>query len=211
VAVAGRRGSERLGLVVTSLLLIGGGVAWLVDTTDVANVDPRDVLAIGLLIAGLALVLAAWRGRARAALIPLGVVAAAALVSGEIVDVPLDAGMGERRVHVDRRSDLDEPIELLAGELVVDLRDAPLSASRTTTVHAGLGFGELRVFVPRSANLVVDTDVRVGKLAGVLRQAADTDEGVLMDEQYALRGTAEGPRIHLDLDVGVGEAEVVRG
>jgi phage shock protein PspC (stress-responsive transcriptional regulator) len=211
VAIADRRrGSERLGLLVTSVLLIGGGAAWFIDTTDVAEVDPRDVLAGGLVVVGLGLVVAAWRGRARAVLIPLGLLAAAALASAEVVDVPLDAGMGDRTVRVDRRTDLDEPIELLAGELVVDLRDAPLSATRPTTVRVGVGVGELRVHVPRSTNLVVDADVRAGDVAGALRRDGDADGGVLIDERYVLRGADGAPRLNLVLDVGIGQAEVIR-
>jgi phage shock protein PspC (stress-responsive transcriptional regulator) len=205
-----KRGSERLGLLVASILLIGGGAAWFVDTTDIAEVDPRDVLAVGLVVAGAGLVVAAWRGRARVMLIPLGLLVAAALASAEVVDVPLDAGMGDRTVRVDRSTDLDEPIELLAGELVVDLRDAPLSAARPTTVRANLGVGELRVLVPRSATLVVDADIRAGQVAGALNRSADADGGVLIDERYVLRGADGAPRVNLVLDVGIGQAEVVR-
>jgi hypothetical protein len=205
-----RRESERLGLLATSVLLIGGGAAWFVDTTDAADVDPRDVLAVGLVVLGFALVVAAWRGRARALLIPIGLLAGVALASGEVVDVPLDAGMGDRTVRVDRRAELDEPVELLAGNLVVDLRDAPLSATRPTTVRASLGLGELRVLVPRSATLVVDADIRAGEVAGALQRSGETEGGVLIDERYVLRGADGAPRLNLVLDVGIGQAEVIR-
>ncbi len=205
------RGSGRLGVLVASGLLVGGGAAWLVDTTDVADVDPRDVLAVGLVVVGLALVVAAWRGRALAALVPVGLLAVAGLAAGEVVDVPLDAGMGDRTVVVDRPSELDEPIQLFAGELVVDLRDLPLSRTHPTTVRAGVGLGVLRVLVPRSANLLVDLDVRVGELAGVLQEASDTDEGALIDQLVRVPGTEGAPRIDLVLDMGAGEVEVARG
>jgi phage shock protein PspC (stress-responsive transcriptional regulator) len=212
VAGVGGRGSERLGLLVTSVLLIGGGTAWFINTTDIADVDPRHVLAVGLIVVGLALVLAAWRGRARAALIPLALLAAAALASAEVVDVPLDAGMGERTVTVDSRTDLGEPIELLAGDLVVDLRNTRLSTTRLTTVRAGVGVGKLRVLVPRSTNLVVEADVRAGAVEGALRGVdQDADAGVLLDETYELAGTRGGADVRLVLDVGIGQAEVVRG
>jgi phage shock protein PspC (stress-responsive transcriptional regulator) len=203
--------SERLGLVVTSLLFVGGGTAWYLDTAGIADVDPRGVVAVGLLVVGAGLVLAAWRGRARAALIPLGFLGAGALMSGEIVDVPLDAGVGDRTVLVDQRSDIDEPVQLLAGDLVVDLRDAPLSTSRPTRVTAGVGVGEMQVRVPQDANVRVETDVRIGGVSGALAAGPDADGGVLMDETYVLDGEEGGPDIELVLDVGIGEAEVTRG
>jgi phage shock protein PspC (stress-responsive transcriptional regulator) len=206
------RRSERLGLVVSALVLIGAGVAWLLHVVDAVDVDPRPALAVGLVAIGLGLALAAWRGRARAALIPLGLVAVAGLAGGEVVDVPLDAGVGERTVVATRPSQVDEPVELLIGDLVVDLRDMPLSDRRPTEVEAGVGLGELRVVVPRNAQVVVDADVRGGEVGGALvTDSGQQDTGVLLDERYVIDGPAGAPRLELTLDVGIGRAEVVRG
>jgi phage shock protein PspC (stress-responsive transcriptional regulator) len=201
--------NQRLGLVVTALILLGVGGVWLVDATTGADVDPRDVLAGVLLAAGAGLVLATWWGRARAALIPIGLVTIGGLVSGEVIDVPLDAGVGDRTVLVDRQAELDDAHELLAGNLTVDLRDAPLPRTGTTEVTARVGLGELRVFVPRDAEVVVRTDVVAGDITGDLPDDGQTG-GVMLDETHVIEGREGAPRLELDLHVGLGELEVLR-
>ena len=56
----------------------------------------------GLLVVGAALLLATWWGRA-AALVPIGLLLAFLLVADEMLDVPLDAGIGDRDIVVDSR------------------------------------------------------------------------------------------------------------
>lgn len=197
-------------MVVLALLLVGGGSAWFVAAADIAEVDPRGVLAAGLVVVGAALVVAAWRGRARAALLPVALVAVAVLVAGEVVDVPFDAGVGERNVRVERRGELGEPFELLMGELDIDLRDAPLSATRPTRVTAEVGVGQLRIRVPAEANVVVHATVQVGSVAGALRTPEGGDGGFLIDETYVLEGDEGDPDLELVLEAGIGEVEVLR-
>ena len=198
-----------LGLLVIALLLIGWGTVWLLRVLDVASVGPRTAIATGLLAAGAALVLASWRGRA-GLLIPLGLLAVAVLAGGEIVDIPLDAGIGDRTIAVDRPSQLDRSHELLLGDLTLDLRDAPLARSNTTFVSAGVGVGTLRVRVPPDANVVVRSDVRFGSVGGDLPRDGG-DSGVLVQSTERLDGDADGPRLDLGLDVGIGDVEVIRG
>jgi phage shock protein PspC (stress-responsive transcriptional regulator) len=201
--------SQRLGLVVTALILLGVGSVWLLDATTGVDVDPRDVLAGVVLAAGGGLVLATWWGRARVALVPIGLVAIGGLVSGEVIDVPLDAGVGDRTVEVTRRAQLDDPHELLSGSLTVDLRDAPLPRAGTTEVTAGVGVGELRVVVPREANVVVHTDLVGGEMSGDLPDTGQTG-GVMLDETHVLEGREGAPRLELTLHVGFGSVEVLR-
>ncbi len=195
-------------LAVLALLLIGGGLAWLFYVLDVATLSIGDGLAIGLLVIGLGLVVAAWRGRAWS-LVFLGLVLASVLAFGEVLDVPFDAGMGDRTVVVDSGSELDRRHELFAGTLVIDLTRAPLSDARTTAVEAAVGMGELRVIVPRDANLDVKARVKAGNIAGDLAPTPD-EGGVTLDESFGATGSESGPDLELDLQVGLGLVEVER-
>ena len=206
---AGPERSQRLGLVVTALILLGVGGVWLLDATTGVDVDPRDALAGVLLAAGTGLVVATWWGRARAVLVPIGLVTIGGLVAGEVIDVPLDAGVGDRTVEVTRRPQLDDTHELLAGTLTVDLRDAPLPRTGTTEIEAGVGFGELRVHVPRDAEVVVHTEIGAGEANGDLPDTART-RGVMVDETQVIDGPEGAPRLELTLHVGAGEVEVLR-
>jgi phage shock protein PspC (stress-responsive transcriptional regulator)/predicted membrane protein len=206
---AARSRSSDVALAVVALLLIGTGLVWLLDVIDVATLAVGDGLAIGLLVIGLGLIVAAWRGRARS-LVFLGLVLASVLALGEILDVPFDAGMGDRTVVVDGRRELDRRHELFAGELVIDLTSAPLSDARITVVEAAVGMGELRVIVPRDANVDVEARVKAGNIAGDLAPTPD-EGGVTLDESFGATGSESGPDVELDLQVGLGQVEVDRG
>ena len=204
-----RSRSSRVAPAVVALLLIGGGLAWLLDVLDVATLSVGDGLAIGLLVIGLGLVVAAWRGRAWS-LVFLGLVLTSVLAFGEVLDVPFDAGMGDRTVVVDGRRELDRHHELFAGELVIDLTRAPLSAARVTVVEAAVGMGELRVIVPRDANIDVEARVKAGNIVGDLAPTPD-EGGVTLDESFGATGSESGPDLELDLQVGLGQVQVDRG
>ena len=199
---------SHLALAVVALLLIGGGLAWLLDVLDLATLSIRDGLAAGLVIVGLGLVVAAWRGRAWSLLL-IGVPVALVIAGGEVVDVPFDAGAGERRVVADTRGELSDRHELFAGALTLDLREAPLSATGTTSVEAAVGLGKLRVIVPRDTNVDVDARVRAGNVAGDLAPTPD-EGGVDLHETFSSNGREGGPELRLDLHVGVGELVVDR-
>jgi phage shock protein PspC (stress-responsive transcriptional regulator) len=201
-------GGSHLALAVVALLLIGGGLAWLLYVLDVATLSVRHGLAAGLVVVGLGLVVAAWRGRAWS-LAVIGLLFGSVLVVGEVIDVPFDAGAGERRVVVDTRRELAATHELFAGELTLDLRNAPLSADDPTSLQAAVGMGTLRVIVPSDANVDVDARVKAGNIAGNVAPSPD-EGGVDLHETYIDAGREGGPDLELDLQVGIGEVVVSR-
>jgi Cell wall-active antibiotics response 4TMS YvqF len=191
-----------------AMLLVGGGTLWLLAAVDLVTLSGQDALALGLLATGLGLLVAAWWGRAYA-LIPIGLVLASLLLLDDLVDVPLDAGTGDRTTVVDSRQEVGERHELFAGELTLDLTEAPLSDIRSTTVEASVGMGQLHVVVPDNATVEVDAATAAGE---ILSPAAGIDEGgVDIGESFMLEGDRDGPRLELDLSVGLGNVEVFRG
>ena len=200
---------SRLAAVVLAVLLVGGGVAWLLDALDLVDVGWTDRLALGLVVVGVGLLIAAWRGRAWA-LVPVGLLFALLIVAAEALVVPVDAGTGEQTEIVDTPAELARDHELFAGQLTLDLRDVPLSAGETATVEAAVGAGQLHVLVPEDATVTVDADVRIGEVVSDGGPEAN-ESGVGLDEHFTLAGDARGPEIDLDLFVGFGSLEVTRG
>jgi phage shock protein PspC (stress-responsive transcriptional regulator) len=200
---------SRLATFVLAVMLVGGGLAWLLDVLDLVDVDWTDRLALGLVVVGVGLLVAAWRGRAWA-LVPVGLLFALLIVTAEALVVPVDAGTGEQTEIVDTPAELARDHELFAGQLTLDLRDVRLSAGETATVEAAVGAGQMRVLVPEDATVTVDADVRIGEV--VSDGGPDANEsGAGLDEHFTLAGAARGPEIDLDLFVGIGSLEVTRG
>ena len=200
---------SRLAAIVLAVLLVGAGVAWLLDVLDLVDVDWTDRLALGLVAVGIGLLIAAWRGRAWA-LVPVGLLFVLLIVVAEVLVVPVDAGSGEQTEIVDTPAELARDHELFAGQLTLDLRDLPLSAGETASVEAAVGAGQLRVLVPDGATMAVDADVRIGEVVSDGGPEAN-ESGVGLDEHFTLAGPARGPEIDLDLFVGIGSLEVTRG
>ncbi len=208
-SAAARLRRSRVGAAVVALLFVGAGIVWMLHSLGIAETSWSDGLALGLLAVGAGLLLTAWRGRAYA-LVPIGGILVALLVVGEAFDVPLDAGAGERTVVVDTVRELDLHHELFAGELTVDLTEAPLSPDEPTRVEASVGAGQLNVLVPDGTTVVVDAAVRIGEV--VSDGGADANEtGVGVDDSFTLDGGLGAPRLELDLSVGFGSVEVARG
>jgi phage shock protein PspC (stress-responsive transcriptional regulator) len=204
---AGERSRRtHVALAFVGLLLIGAGLAWLLYVLDVATLSLRDGLAAGLLIVGLGLVASAWWGRAWS-LAVLGVLFAATIAIADLIDVPFDAGTGDRTVAVDTRAELADTHELFAGTLTLDLRRAPLTDG-PSTMEASVGMGKLRVIVPRNASVEVDAKVKAGNIDGELAPSPD-EGGVDLHETFAAGDKrAPVPDLRLDLQVGIGELEV---
>ncbi len=202
-----RPGRTHLALAFVGLLLIGAGLAWLLYVLDIADLSLRDGLAAGLVIVGLGLVVAAWWGRAWS-LVVLGVLFASTIVLAEVIDVPLDAGAGDRRVVVDTRGELADNHELFAGTLTLDLRRAPLTDGMST-VDAAVGMGQLRVIVPPDANVDVDARVKAGNIAGDLAPTPD-EGGVGLHETFDAGDRGGSTDLRLELKVGIGELRVDR-
>jgi phage shock protein PspC (stress-responsive transcriptional regulator) len=206
-AASGGPGRSHVALAFVGLLLIAAGLAWLLHLLDVASLSLRDGLATGLVIVGLGLVVAAWHGRAWF-LVVLGVLFGSTIALAEAVNVPFDAGAGDRLVVVDTRGELADDHELFAGALTLDLRRAPLSDG-PHTVDAAVGMGKLRVIVPRDASVEVDAKVKAGNIDGDLAPTPD-EGGVDLHETFGVGPRQRVPDLRLDLWVGIGELVVDR-
>lgn len=196
---ASRRRRRFLGPLVLGALLIWCGAAWL------GGIQLQDGLAIALVILGGGFVLGAFVGGSRALVFP-AIVVGVALVFTSMVDIPWEGGIGDRRWEVDQVSDLDESYELGIGKGTLDLSDLSLSAGRSRDVHVSVGIGELRVIVPDDLNLEITSHAGAGDIDLVGRR----DEGVSVDLDRSVDGSSRRGTLELDLEVGLGQIEVLR-
>jgi hypothetical protein len=184
-------------------LLLGGGVAALLDSAGWVHLTVAGVLASGLILVGGALILSAWRGRAHG-LIPIGLLLLLVTIPAVTIDVPISGGIGERIYQPTTRTELQRTYELGIGHLKLDLRDAPLT-DRTTQIDGRLGIGNLEVDVPAN----VRVDVRSHNGAGSAELFGKIDGGWPHD-MHTVAGVAQPGVLYLDLRVGAGAIHVER-
>lgn len=190
-----------LARVAWSLLLVAAGVALLVDLGGGVDVDPGVFLAGALLAVGALLMVSAWIGRGRG-LVGLGIVLTLAATAVTVTDVPFRGGTGER--FWTPTGVVAPQYRLGAGEAHLDLTQTEVGVVDT---DVSVGAGSLHVLVPADARVAVRAHAGIGEVRVLGRRASGFDVG----DDVVSPGSELGPRITLDLRVGVGEVEVVRG
>jgi hypothetical protein len=107
----------------------------------------------------------------------------------------------------------DASYALGAGEAVLDLSSLP--AGGDVEVDAELGVGRLLVLVPRDVRVTGEAEAGVGELLQVFgdgrRRVLNPDDDTDVRERVFFPGETGGPRVELDLEVGMGQIEVRRG
>ena len=180
------------------LAVLAGGLS-------LVGVSVTTGLALALLLTGGALILGAWRGRARW-LIPVGLVLALALgAAAAIDDVPIRGGAGDIRYQPVGLEEVRSPYRLGAGELLVDLSGLDLQGE-TVTIVASVAAGSLEIVVPRDAAVELDAHVGVGDLRLLGRHS----EGLDVSRTVVESGGDGGGRLILRARAGLGEVEVRR-
>jgi hypothetical protein len=188
-----------LGPLVFGALLLWGGIAWL------AGIQLQDALAIGLCVLGGGFVLGAFVGGSRSLVLP-ALLVGAALIFTSVVDIPWDAGIGDKRWDVERLVDLDDSYDLGIGEAVLDLSDLDVPSGRHPSVEVNLGIGHLVVLVPDDTSLRITGEVGAGDAEILGRD----DDGLGVElERNVDRHDGNGT-LSLDLNLGVGHLEVRR-
>jgi hypothetical protein len=199
---------------VLAVVLIAAGVLALLAVTGVVRATTGYVVAAALVVLGILLIVGAWRGRIQW-LIWLGLPLVGILAVIDVIDVPWHAGVGERRVVIDDGAGLRDEHRLLAGELTIDLRSAPLHGShvpwsRVATLYAAVGAGELIIILPETASAEVTARVRAGEINPVGSDRHEPESGLGVRRELRLEADGEESRIRLDLRVAAGEIQIRR-
>ncbi|MDQ4091635.1 MAG: cell wall-active antibiotics response protein, partial [Actinomycetota bacterium] len=185
--------------VTFSLLLVLAGALTLAGVSVVTG------LALALLLTGGALILGAWRGRARW-LIPVGLILSIALAGASLIDdVPMRGGAGDVAFRPVTVAEVRTPYRLGAGAMVLDLSDLDLGG-RTVTIVASVAAGHLDIVVPDGVAVDVDAHVGLGELELLGRHTEGVDVGRTVSD----RGRDGAGRLVLRTRAGVGLVEVRR-
>jgi phage shock protein PspC (stress-responsive transcriptional regulator) len=195
-----------LGPAAAATVLTGLGVVAIVDAATGANVDWRIVLAATAVALG-ALVAAGFAtGHPVGSVVALGLAVLAVLAVALAVRVPLFAGVGDRAVHPAALSAVDMRYQLGIGNLDVNLSDVQFPVGETH-VKATLGIGDLQVRVPENVTVEVDGRASTGEVTLFGR----SDDGTSVHDHVTDVGTDPRHVLVLDVRVGLGQVEVVRG
>ena len=191
-----------LGQIVAGAILVMIGVAWLVEAADWGDVPWRGLLAVALMVVGVALMVGSRRG-SHGGLIAFGVALAVVMaMSGAIevlTDIPLNAGIGEERHRP--VAQVDDEYRWGIGSMTVDLRGA--TDLEGNTITASVAIGELIVIVPDDVAISVTATSGIGEV----RVLGEHSAGLGADLEF----TEEGDRrLVLDLEVAIGKVEVRR-
>ena len=189
--------SALLGVTFSLLAVLAGGLA-------LAGASAQTSLALALLLTGGALVVGAWRGRARW-LIPVGLLLALALAAVSVMDVPIRGGTGGVTYRPTTLAAVSTPYRLAAGNLVVDLRGVDLGGGDLTVV-ASVAAGHLEVIVPDGVS--VDVDAHVG--AGHMNLFDRVADGFDVTRQASEPGQPGAGHLVLRTRTGFGALEVHR-
>lgn len=186
------------GRVALGVILLGGGVLWLLSTADVLELSYQ--VWIGVLLVAIGLAIALTPGH-HGLLALVGVLVVLAGLPALLVDDFVTGGVGEATETPTTIAAL-ERYEHGIGKLTVDLT-SPGLAGKDFEVEAGIGIGELLVLVPEEANLDVDAHVGIGNVdaLGIEENGLDVD----LDED--IPGVGE-QRISLDLETGIGDIRI---
>jgi len=203
---------SRLGSLIFSIGLVVLGVMGLLDVANVVEISTAAYVAAALAAVGLGLVIGAWLGRARGWIfIGLGLVLALSITSvGKNVDWD-EAGRnggGDITWAPTTLAALKGDYEHQAGSATLDLRDLDFTGQERT-VRVKIQAGNLEVRLPDNVDVTAVASVRLGSATLFDRNS----NGVRVND-FTVTNLGDdgegGGKLHLELDVSLGDAEVYR-
>lgn len=203
-----RRPRSVLGRVTVGATLVVLGVLAGLDRAGALEMTARDTVAVALLVIGLGLVVGTWYGRARWLAIPGALLLLPGLVVSSAVhelDVPLDAGVGQRSYGTTAVAELEPLYELGVGELQLDLGELDLQGGEAATT-ARVGLGQIRVVVPDDATVSVTYEVTGGEV----ELFGNDVQGARVERTEVFDGQPGGGELDLTVEVVYGQIEIVR-
>jgi hypothetical protein len=170
------------------------------------RLDVAAALAVLLAITGVGLVVGAFIGGGRGLIAPAAVLLVLTIAAAGVGRVHVNGAVGERTVRPVTIAEAEDGYDHGIGQLTVDLRGLDRADEDEVTISVDLGVGEVKVLVPEGTNLEVVTDVGIGKVDVLDREA----EGVGNDDTFRFEDPASNQKLRLEIDVGIGHVDVDR-
>ncbi len=186
---------RRVGLITAVLIgsgLLAVGSAW---TTGIGS---GEIVAGVVILLGLALVFAAFRGGARWLILPaLAVVLPATVVSA--ADVDFHGGVGERSYRPQSVAEVQDSYRVGVGRLEVDLRDIRFPPG-DHPLELRAGTGQVELIVPKDVCVSTKASIGAGYVGALDRESGGVDVDWTNDPE----SPAGVPRLVVDSEVGFG-------
>ncbi|MFF0158835.1 PspC domain-containing protein [Streptomyces sp. NPDC005263] len=170
-------------------------------------------LACALAVLGVGIAVSAFRGRTGAGSVFVAIVTAALLAGSAALPKNIGTQWMRTTWRPAAAADLQRKYNLGTGVGTLDLTRLRLAQGRATESEVEVGVGRVRVIVPPDMTVVLHIDVGVGDIQLPGDQQKDVDVAPGKYKQLTLRpapGVRNTGTIDLDLQVGVGQAEVSR-
>ncbi len=191
-------------MVMGALLIVVGGL-WLLDATDLAQVQADAILPAILAVIGLALIIGAFEGP-HTGLVVAGVFVTIAALA--VAAAPTDAfhgGIGQRNIRVTEQTTLASRYDVGVGELNLDLSDLVMTESANLGITVGAG--DLTIVLPPDVPVLIDAAVGAGQIDLLGQQS----EGLSVSRTYRSDDFESADvTLTLNLDVAAGNVEVER-
>jgi hypothetical protein len=170
-------------------------------------------LACALAVFGVGIAVSAFLGRTGAGSVFLAIITAGLLAGSAAL--PKDAGTEWTRSTWTPTAvaDVHEQYDVGTGTGTLDLSRLHLAEGQTVTTRADVGVGRIRVIVPPDVTVRLSAEVGVGDIQLPGEDAKDVDVAPGKHKEVTLspaKGVKEAGTLDLDLQVGLGQAEVSR-
>ncbi|WP_330306790.1 MULTISPECIES: PspC domain-containing protein [unclassified Streptomyces] len=208
------RGPRWIGGRVFLLALLAGGLGTGLTWNDHAlGTSLQTGLACALIVFGLGIAISSFLGRTGAGSIFLAVLTAALLAASAALPKDISTHWIRTEWTPTATADVQKSYDLGTGVGTLDLTHLNLAKGQTVKTNAEVGAGRLKVIIPNDATVKLDIEVGVGdiQLPGDGKKDVDVEPG--KHKQVTLpptTGDKNGGTLELDLQVGVGQAEVTR-
>ncbi|MGI5393215.1 PspC domain-containing protein [Streptomyces sp. CA-251251] len=170
-------------------------------------------LACALAVLGIGIAVSSFLGRTGAGSIFLAIVTAGLLAGSAAVPEHVGTDWVRRTWEPTTAAGVHEQYDIGAGTGTLDLSGLDLAAGQTVTTRADVGVGRIRVVVPQDMTVRLNVEVGVGDIQLPGDDEKDVDVAPGKHKEITLSPTAgvkAAGTLDLDLQVGVGQAEVSR-
>ena len=208
------RGPRWIGGWVFLFALLAGGLGTGLTWEDHAlGTSLQTGLSAALIVLGLGIAVSAFLGRTGAGSIFLAVLTAALLAASAALPKDITTHWIRTDWTPATVADVRESYDLGTGVGTLDLTHLDLAKGQTVTTSAEVGAGRLKVIVPKDATVKLNIDVGIGDIQLPGDGKKDVDVEPDKHKQVTLSPTSGGKNggtLDLNLEVGVGQAEVAR-
>ena len=199
------RERSRLGVLTAGSAMIAVSVAVLLDGLGAITLDVGRFPALALVILGAGLLVGAWWGRARGAIV-LGVLTLPLALVLSLIHFPFGGDIASRTLYPRRIDPFPASQRLLAGELFVNLTRADMAGS-SRTLEIEMGAGTIHLIVPRDVTIHLVAEVGLG---GLTVMGQPDLIGVDLIRDLRLPGKPGGGVLVLRVDQGIGSLDLYR-